>query len=688
MRRIRYNSLGAWCMFRYLILTLLICFSGLDAYAWKYLTHETFDRNVSAGGCQDRTNYKRCVSAWGSDVRAEDGGTARRYLLSRHDVTGAELEGLLRDLNVSSQTYLNYARGAGGQDAAMKDMDWFARRLVLHGLLDADGKTQLLPPQYLSIYPVSDTLAFVRRLDNAFGLVLIGDAPVFKPVDFDWDQVVALYGSLESIPMMILFKAKSDAPGLEKYFLVDAKGEPTLTIDRVVPRDEAGTVDIWGKPSQLVEFGSTGNGQSYAAFDGGTLAFPVRTEEGTDISVFVKTQTLDVDRIGPPFELVRVGTPIRESLDFSPNNKFIDAAMMKVGTLDSGHGKISGDMYLPLDAWDGAAKLDHRVKGEKIIGMVPVYLTTPAKHARGWVIVYGDDTRRWYKLVAHAPDKSDFDTYQAPVADELAPMEALVHAQDYMPVADIWFGTVEKDLFTETFKDVDAQDMTWPGLRFAVRLFTDPENPETSEITDWVDTGDNVLEMGIRKTAIETAYAKAATLPGHAFDPQALVTPALITAAWEDVNTRRRERFEREFPYAERKAYAESLLARAQLANADKVLQSGQSIRSYAPFYSVAKANGGKYLKAYWREYGQLPFIEDSGEICRRFGSASEECALVWPNAQRYYDEQNAKAERDAERYAKEWLDRQYKPGWNALPPNNERRCYNNYDGTETCFFD
>jgi hypothetical protein len=226
-------------------------------------------------------------------------------------------------------------------------------------------------------------------------------------------------------------------------------------------------------------------------------------------------------------------------------------------------------------------------------------------------------------------------------------------------------------------------------MRVVVRLFDDPSNPETSGMTDWVDTGDD-----IHRRAIEKVYdADISTLKTHPFDPQALITNGVIVHAAVEYASNRDDREYREMTPAQRKARDarreanyQALLADAQLASADEVMQPGRSVREYGNFYNVAKTHGGKYLKAYWREYKHLPDIADSGEICRRFGQNSEECRLVWPTAQAYYAEEKAKADRAAERYAREQMDRRFDPNWNTAPKSTEPRCYNNYDGTETCF--
>lgn len=659
-------------MLRFMFLAMIMACGGLQAHAWKSLNNSNFDSTVREGGCVSKTDFKRCVSSWPKYVRTDEGGAVKRYLLSRHDVTVADMEALLAELDISPKRYLAYARQQQGGSAWVKELDAFAKEMVLHGLLAEDRKTELLPPIYKTLYPVSDKLVLVRRINNAWGFIMPGDAASFRPIDFDWDNVDWFFGDLDFKPMMILFRGKSEAPGLEKYTVVDAKGEATLTIDRVVPRE--------------------GRGRSFGVFDGGTLGFPVRTEEGTDISVFMSTKTLDVTRIAPPFELLRYGRVLTDNYGSNvATTSFVDAPMENVGVLSSGHGIVSGDMYLPLEYWEGKATLDHRMDGQKIIGMVPVVLTKPLVNARGWVIIYGDDNRRWYKLVAHAPEGEDF-KYNIGEADELDPMDSLAYAAHFMPLADIWIGTVSDDAFADRFKDFsnpDPRDIPQPELRIVVRLFNDPANPETSGMSDWVSTGD-----GFHKSGVEKTYANISNLPTHPLDPQALVTKEILDIAYSQyfINMEHREDraltpAQRRARDAQREANYQALLASAQIENADEVMQPGRSIREYSNFYTVAKTRGGKYLRAYWREYGHLPDIADSGEICRRFGQRSEECALVWPTAQTYYAEQKAQTDRDAERYAKEWLDRQYKPGWNALPKNNERRCYNNYDGTETCFY-
>jgi hypothetical protein len=631
-----------------------------------------FESMVRKGKCESRTDFKRCAASWPTFVRTEDGGTNVQYMLARHDVTEAEIEDLLRELNISTQRYLDFVRKNKGGNAGSLGLDYFAKNMVLQGLLASDGKTELLPPIYKTVYPVSDNLVMVRKITNEWGFVTPGDPASFRDIGFGWDKFDFLFGQLETKPTMLVFKGKSDAPGLEKYTMIDAKGQPTLTIDRVKPRE--------------------GQGRSYAIFDGGYLGFPVRTEEGTDITVFVRSATLDVDRIAPPFEILRYGWRIQGDYNSDvARTGFNDVAMEKVGSFSSSHGIASGDMYLPLDEWNGASKINHKADGEKIIGIVPIYLPEPYQHVRGWITVHGDDTRRWYKLVAHAPEEDSWGKLQVGEKRELEPQDIVGYAKYFPPVADIWIGTVSDDVFAERFKgfsNLDPRDVPKPGLRIVVRLFDDPDHPETSGMTDWVSTGQD-----IHRRAVEKAYANISGLPAHPFDPQALVTTDILnTAVSEYFNnvelreTRALTPAQRRARDAQREANYEAVLARVQIAMADEVMQSGRSVREYANFYTVAKTHGGKYLKAYWQEYKHLPDIADSGEICRRFGQTSEECRLVWPTAQAYYNEQKAKADRAAERYAREQMDRRFDPNWNAVPKSTEPRCYNNYDGTETCF--
>ncbi|WP_146739729.1 hypothetical protein [Hyphomonas pacifica] len=659
-------------MFRYLILVMLVALGALNAQAWQTLDGDEFKNLVQKGRCESRTDFKRCAASWPTFVRTENGSTKVQYMLARNDVTEADIEGLLKEMNISTQRYLDFARKQRGGNAGSLGLDYFAKNMVLQGLLASDGKTELLPSIYKTVYPVSDTLVMVRKINNAWGFVTPGDPASFRDIGFGWDTFDFLFGQLETKPTMLVFKGKSDAPGLEKYTVIDAKGQPTLTIDRVKPRD--------------------GQGRSYAFFDGGYLGFPVRTEEGTDISVFVKSATLDVDRIGPPFEILRYGWRIQGNYNLDVGRTgFKDVAMEKVGSFSSSHGILAGDIYLPLDEWNGYAKINHEADGEKIIGMVPLYLPKPYQHVRGWITVHGDDTRRWYKLVAHAPEEDAGGKLQIGKKRELEPQDIVGYAKYFPPVADIWIGTADEALYKARFEDADPRDIPQPGLRVVVRLFDDPSNPETSGITDWVSTGDD-----IHRRAVEKVYdADISTLKTHPFDPQALITNDVIVHAGVEYAMNRDDREYREMTPAQRKAREarreanyQALLADVQLASADEVMQPGRSVREYANFYKVAKTHGGKYLKAYWREYRHLPDIEDSGEICRRFGQNSEECRLVWPTAQAYYAEEKAKADRAAERYAREEMDRRFDPNWNRPSKSKEPRCYNNYDGTQTCFSD
>jgi hypothetical protein len=651
---------------------MFLCFS-MNAHAWESLSGGSeFDAYVRKGRCVSKTDFQRCVSSEPRYVRTDEGPTVKRYLVSRQDVTLAELEAMLADFDISTNRYLDFVRKRESGAGRTEDLDWFAKNMVLQGLLAEDRKTELLPPIYRKVFPVSDKLVLVRKVNFEWGFITPGDPDSFRPVDFDWDNVYWYFGAFDFTPMMIVFKGKSETPGLEKYTVIDTKGQPTLTVDRVKPRD--------------------GKGRSEAIFTGGWLGFPVRTEEGTDISVFVSTKTLDVSRIAPPFELLRYGWRIRGDYNSDVARKdFTDAAMEKVGSFSSSHGIVSGDMYLPLHRWDGVSEITYKADGEKIIGMVPVYLPEPMQHVRGWITVHGDDTRRWYKLVAHAPEEDELGKQKSGGKDELAPQDILGYARLFPPVADIWIGTVSDDVFAERFKgfsNLDPRDLPQPGLRIVVRLFDDPDHPETSGITDWVSTGDD-----IHRRAVEKVYADISDLPTHPFDPQALVTKDILTTAVSDYfnNIEQRETraltpAQRQARDAQREANYQALLASVQLDMADEVMQPGRSVREYVNFYKVAKTHGGKYLKAYWREYGHLPDIADSGEICRRFGQNSEECRLVWPTAQAYYDEERAKADRAAERYAREQMDRRFDPNWNTAPKSTEPRCYNNYDGTETCF--
>ena len=658
-------------MFRYLMLAVLVIAGALNAHAWETLNDKNFDSTVRDGGCVSKTDFERCVSARPIFVRTDEGPSVKRYLLASHGVTTAELEAMLDELGVSTSVYVDYVwDNEGGR--GRKHIDSVAEQTVLFGLMAEDGTTELAPPIYKKVWPVSDKLILVRRLNLGWGFITPGDPASFRALDFPWDNWDWYFGNQASLPSMIMFRSKSITPGLLKYTVINTDGEPSTTIDRVKP--------------------TKGDGKPFAINRSGYLGFPVRTEDGADTTVFLNVKTRDIERADPTFEFVPVGWRITGEYDLDVGRKgFTFTPMKKVGTISSGHGIISGGIYRPLDDWDSALKPNPEADEQKIIGIVPIYLPDEYQNVRGWITVHGDDTRRWYKLVAHAPEEDARGKDQVGEKDELDPKDIIRYAKYFPPVADIWIGSADAAKYREQFKDADPRDVPPPEQRVVVRLFDDPDHPETSGMTDWVSTGND-----LHRRAIEKAYdTDISTLKTHPSDPQALITNGVILTAVVNAGQNKDDREYREMTPAQRQAREaqreanyQAVLERVQISMADEILQSGRSVREYVNFYAVAKKHGGKYLRAYWREYGHLPDIADSGEICNRFGQNSEECRLVWPKAQAYYAEEKAKADREAQRYAREQADRRPDPNWNRPSKSKEPRCYNNYDGTETCFSD
>lgn len=113
-------------------------------------------------------------------------------------------------------------------------------------------------------------------------------------------------------------------------------------------------------------------------------------------------------------------------------------------------------------------------------------------------------------------------------------------------------------------------------------------------------------------------------------------------------------------------------------------------------FYVDAMVYGGAYFLHWWEENKGLWSLEDHEWLCQNFGEESRQCTWtrmwalderhrVW-NAQRGYDPNGPYTDPGAGNFQLDGPLRTWRPDY--TPRSNERRCYNQGDGTERCFYD
>ena len=670
-------------MIRTLTALLAIVAVGLPAHAWKnYSSTDRFDTE-----CRTPNNGVGCIiEAEQVYVRPSTEGAAPKKLsLVKQFILGEEtLIPILERQGTTGPAYEKFAQdhlGFGKNNY----LYYIANQTVLTGIADDQGNI-LLPAEYRWAYPVSDKLAYVQRLDLQYGYVTLDGTASFTPTSFYWSHINQAYGKTPDQPLVVRFEGPTNSDGLKSYLFPGPTGEIDLTIDRVVERRE---------PDQ---------GNDYYVFNNNLYAFPVRAEDGSEFSVYIDPFKLEIDHLGPQLTIMAIG----HSLDNKPPNQwirlspksydelnriafgsgtdFVSMPLEKRGTLASGHGLFNGDIYVPLSLKDGTPV---EMK-DGAVGMVPLYVKDHMDFSvtgvRGWLVVYGEGSERYYRFITHVVGGPEFMEPLSGNVHELAPINVNLYAVNALKLADVWVGSMDEEVYRDMFRGQNPDDIPSMPLHAAVRFFEDPDLGAAGGISDWYTLGTSGEDAYVRQTAEHRNPQFYKSSPD---DPQTLVTEEIIKQARALFEEKYDSRMGREYP-EEWAAVRAERLAKSQREKADEILANGYEIEFHDVFYTVARTQGGKYLQAYWNRYKQLPNEADASDICSRFGNNSRECGTVWRWAQARY-EGRAQAERvAAEEYArKAYRDPifDWKPDYRP-PPNYQGRCYNQGDGTEKCFYD
>jgi hypothetical protein len=609
-------------MIRAFLAALALSFAAaLPAHAWLN-SWGTFGELR----CTGKYSKKECLVEDAAWIHSGD-GAIRVRIKEVAGLSKSKLQAIYKAQGVDWSVFYDdtYRPGAKAEYNSEK---WRLANYRLRGLYTADGKTELLAPAYLAIYPFSDKVAVVKTMDKKFHMVTIGKKPVFSDIPFRWASLAYQYGGSGELPLTILFEAPSNG-GVSSHHLMSPDGTIITTVENVpVPIERKnGDDDI-----------------AYFAFDDGLIGFPIKTKEGAAASVFVDAVTGAVDRIDDPLTFLRVhnGMNIRRYCNGGGNEKHefggpdsYWTALVKVGELPDSTGLIDRSIYMPLD---GRGRPLKQNTSTPFVGMARIIpdLDNVVPMNTAWVFVYSDRGKFSYSVAGSVGS----DILSSPRFNMMAENVALV-APQLDRVADIWAGYPDRGIVNE----VAGQGIvTGFETQLAVRLFKDPAKGEAGGLTPWTRVRLCSPESITRQFKdISALYESRET--GNS--PLAVVS----VAVGQDM-AKYAEMLNSWSTYQERAAAREQQQLQAAIETARATMAAGENVKGSYTFLRAARNVGGSMLDYYWRDNRRLPYIEDASEICGRFGGNSHECRLVWPWAQGIYDQEDAAREAEAERYA------------------------------------
>ncbi|RAN41373.1 hypothetical protein [Hyphomonas sp. GM-8P] len=645
-------------MLRWFVLAIMaLCVSlslPLKAHAWKDITvgdaRQTSD-------CLNETPSDECVTKTGRYVRTNTGtepGTVPVRLLLRRNLPQDQFDALMRKYGMIEGKYHEWFVNAG-------DKDYYKRAMTLQGLTAMDGKTVLLPAEFTRVLPLSDRVALVRTVKNNWYFATLGPGETtLTELTHPWDDLQWFSGNEPKRPFMVMLRQYGETKeDLRSYTILDGDGEAAYTVSGVIPNTH-GTDD-------------------YFTFHASYIGFPVRVD-ASEFSVIFNMITLELEKMGPVFDILDVGYALTEKWgDNKYDKKYYP--FQKIGEMPSGKGLLSTDIFEPIDVGNAEP---HPLSDPKATrGMVPLRLPGQIDGIRGWLMVYANATDQWYKLIMHAPKTDEYHADKLGRWDELTPSSVRVYLwepNEYLPLADIWIGTISDETHKALFANANPKDIPPPSYRVAARFFENPQQLSAGGVTDWYLIGSEPSAENFQKI-----YDTRSMRASHPDNPQALATPELIAEMKKEWQAKAAYREYIETPWEVQVARAQAEQERTLLAAADSAISGGYGIDFNGDFYYIARTKGGKYLQAYWNKYHQLPRSADAYDICRRFGSSSMECNLVYAWADNISQGQREAARRDADRYSQKQFNQGYKTEYR--PPMSEPRCYQTGAKTETCFY-
>lgn len=634
-------------------LALAFAFSS-PAHAWV-----TGWSTFSELNCTGKFSDKECLTKPSKWIRSGDGAVQLRIKEFR-GLPKRKVEAIFKSQGVDWSVFDKDTIQYGGKDDYNKEKARLAR-YTLRGLYTADGKTELMPPHFLAIYPVSDKLALVKIVDGNFRIATIGKQPVLSDIPFPWAAFNFLYGGSRATPMTIQFETSASG-GTASYHLMSPDGTIAATIDNVlVPIKRDTTVPEWRDPA-------------YYGFNSGLIGFPVRTAGGTEASVFVDSRTGAIDRIDDPLTFLRVNNGMIQQYYCGESRgkpewggpKSYWTAMVKVGMLPESTGLADRSIYMPLD--DRGRPLA-QASGNAFVGMARISMeeTTIVSETMGWLFVYSENGKLSYSVAGSATD----DLVSSP-RYQMMPENVIRMSPRLQRVGNIWFGRPDKAILETVIGEPVYH--TYP-IEMAVRLFTDPAKGAEGGLTNWTHVPlcepwsltSQFLDLTKLYTSTETGTNPLAVVSVAAGQKKAKFRALL--KYWAEADERA------------------AMMARADLESAinkaNAAMAAGASAKGDHVFFRAARNTGGRMLEYYWRDNRRLPLIEDASEICGRFGSNSAECRLVWPWAQGIYDQEDAARQAEAERYAaKQAADRAdyqraiSKPAYVSSKPKEIQYCW------------
>ncbi len=614
--------------------------AALPAHAW-YTGWSSF----SELNCTGKFSDKECLTKQPKWIRSGDGAVQVRIKEFRgqsKSKVAAIFKAQGADWSVFDKDTIQY----GGKEDYNKEKARLAR-YTLRGLYTADGKTELMPPQFLAIYPFSDKVALVRTVDGNYRFATIAKNPFLSDIPFRWASFTTNFGGLQATPMTIQFEAPGSGD-TRSHHLMSADAAIAATIDNVlVPIKRNTTLPEWRDPA-------------YYAFDSGLIGFPVRTAGGAEASVFVDSRTGAIDRIDDPLTFLRVNNGMTEQYICGQSRgkpewggpKSYWAAMVKVGMLPESTGLPDRSIYMPLDDRGRPLALD---TATPFIGMARISAEDGeiAAETRGWLFVYSEKGKLSYSVAGAATgDLVSSARYQ------MMPENVALMSPRLQRIGDVWFGRPDKDILETVIGEPVYHTY---AMEMAVRLFSDPAKGPEGGLTSWTHVP--VCEpVSLTSRFLDLTQLQASTETGA--NPLAVVSVAAGQKKARFIATLKYWAEADERAAAKERAYLETTITEA---NAD--MAAGKSVRGDHGFFHAARYTGGPMLEYYWRDNRRLPLIEDASEICGRFGSNSGECRLVWPWAQGLYDEADAARQAEADRYAAKAAEEQARFRKSLEPP-------------------
>ncbi|ABI76334.1 hypothetical protein HNE_2913 [Hyphomonas neptunium ATCC 15444] len=609
--------------------------------------------------CTGKFSDKECLTKPARWVRSGDGAVHLRIKEFR-GLPKSKVEAIFKSQGVDWSVFERDTYWRDGNDKENKDKARLAR-YTLRGLYTADGKTELMPPQFLAIYPFSDKVALVKIVDGNFRIATIGKNPVLSDIPFRWASFTTNFGGLQATPMTIQFEAPGSGD-TRSHHLMAPDGTILTTIDNVlVPIKRDTTQPELRDPA-------------YYGFDSGLIGFPIRTAAGTEASVFVDSRTGAIDRIDDPLTFLRVNNGMTEQYICGQSRgkpewggpKSYWAAMVKVGMLPESTGLPDRNIYMPLD--DRGRPLA-QTTGNLFVGMARISAEDSeiVAETRGWLFVYSEKGKLTYSVAGAATDDVVSSARYQMMPENVAQM-----APRLQRVADVWFGRPDQDILETVIGEPVYHTY---AMEMAVRLFSDPAKGAEGGMTNWTHVP--VCEpVSLTSKFLDLTSLLASTETGA--NPLAVVSVAA---------GQKKARFLATLKYwaeaDERAAAKEHAYLQTTINEANADMAAGKNVRGDHGFFHAARATGGRMLDYYWRDNQRLPLIEDASDICSRFGSNSAECRLVWPWAQGIYNQEEAARQAEAERYAaKQAADRAdyqraiSKPAYVSSKPKEIQYCW------------